>query len=400
MKDRRIGILGNVDSGKSTIISVLSNNILDNGRGLARKKILKHDHEQESGRTSCITHIYNKVNDDLTISFVDLAGHEKYYKTTIFGANCCSLDCIMLLIGANMGVSHMTKEHLLLALILKLPIIFVISKIDLCPNSVLKNTLKDLYEILKKYRCNKKIVELNEDNKQELYNFREKNVLPLVKVSNTNGHNIDLIKDFITNINLNEPWENLKQNKSFMTIEDIFQVVGVGIVITGTVNSGKIVKGHKYMLGPFNGIFYEVMIKSIHDNFRNFVDEIPCGNSGCFSIKNMDKKFNLKKNLIKRGMILLDKENKEHTYTEFDAKVKILHHPTTIKQNYETMIHCGTIKQVAKIISIEKELLRTGDQSKVRFRFIRKPEFIQKNKQIIFREGKTKGIGIVTDLIK
>ena len=52
MKDRRIGVLGNVDSGKTTIISVLSNNILDNGRGLARKKILKHNHEQESGRTS------------------------------------------------------------------------------------------------------------------------------------------------------------------------------------------------------------------------------------------------------------------------------------------------------------------------------------------------------------
>ena len=81
MKDRRIGVLGNVDSGKTTIISVLSNNGLDNGRGLARKKILKHNHEQESGRTSCITHVYNKISDDLTISFVDLAGHEKYYKT-------------------------------------------------------------------------------------------------------------------------------------------------------------------------------------------------------------------------------------------------------------------------------------------------------------------------------
>ena len=64
------------------------------------------------------------------------------------------------------------------------------------------------------------------------------------------------------------------------------------------------------------------------------------------------------------------------------------------------MIHCGTIKQVAKIISIEKELMRTGDQSNVRFRFIIRPEFIQKNKQIIFREGKTKGIGIVTELVK
>ena len=32
MNEKRIGILGNVDSGKSTIISVLSNDILDKGR--------------------------------------------------------------------------------------------------------------------------------------------------------------------------------------------------------------------------------------------------------------------------------------------------------------------------------------------------------------------------------
>ena len=400
MKDIRIGILGNVDSGKSTIISVLSKNILDNGRGLARQKILKHNHEKESGRTSCITHIYDKINENLTLSFVDLAGHEKYYKTTIFGANCCSLDCIMLLIGANMGVSLMTKEHLLLALILKLPIIFVISKIDLCPDTVMKNTLKDLYEILSRYKCNKKIVEIQDNNIEYLYNFKNNNEFPLIKVSNTTGLNINNLKKFLINMNLNKDWESLKQKSCFMTIEDIFQVVGVGIVISGTVNSGIIKKGSRYMLGPFNGMFYEVMIKSIHDNFRNYADEIHCGNSGCFNIKNMDKKFNMKKTDIKRGMLLLDKNNQDHTYREFEAKVKILHHPTTIKKNYETMIHCGTIKQVAKIIYIERDLLRSGDQSKVIFRFIKKPEFIQKDKQIIFREGKTKGIGVVTGLVQ
>ena len=83
MNEKRIGILGNVDSCKSTIISVLSNDILDNCRGSARKKILKHDHEQDSGRTSCITHKYTKYDENTTLSFVDLAGHEKYYKTTI-----------------------------------------------------------------------------------------------------------------------------------------------------------------------------------------------------------------------------------------------------------------------------------------------------------------------------
>jgi hypothetical protein len=43
MNEIRIGILGNVDSGKSTI-SVLKEHSLYNGRGLALRKILKHKH--------------------------------------------------------------------------------------------------------------------------------------------------------------------------------------------------------------------------------------------------------------------------------------------------------------------------------------------------------------------
>ena len=58
MNELRIGVLGNVDSGKSTIISVLKEHKLDNGRGLARQTILKHKHEKDSGRTSSITHHY------------------------------------------------------------------------------------------------------------------------------------------------------------------------------------------------------------------------------------------------------------------------------------------------------------------------------------------------------
>ena len=36
MKEVRIGILGNVDSGKTTLCGVLTKQILDNGRGSAR----------------------------------------------------------------------------------------------------------------------------------------------------------------------------------------------------------------------------------------------------------------------------------------------------------------------------------------------------------------------------
>ena len=53
--DMRIAIVGNVDSGKSTIVGVLTSGKLDNGRGLARSQVFRHRHELESGRTSSIT---------------------------------------------------------------------------------------------------------------------------------------------------------------------------------------------------------------------------------------------------------------------------------------------------------------------------------------------------------
>ena len=50
----RVAIIGNVDSGKSTMVGVLTRSMLDDGRGLARSKVFKHNHEEATGRTSSI----------------------------------------------------------------------------------------------------------------------------------------------------------------------------------------------------------------------------------------------------------------------------------------------------------------------------------------------------------
>lgn len=52
----RVAVVGNVDSGKSTLLGVLTRGQLDNGRGLARMNVFIHKHEIESGRTSSISH--------------------------------------------------------------------------------------------------------------------------------------------------------------------------------------------------------------------------------------------------------------------------------------------------------------------------------------------------------
>jgi len=54
--DLRLAVLGNVDAGKSTILGVLTQGELDNGRGRARLNLFRHLHEIQSGRTSSISH--------------------------------------------------------------------------------------------------------------------------------------------------------------------------------------------------------------------------------------------------------------------------------------------------------------------------------------------------------
>ena len=52
--DVRLAVIGNVDSGKSTMVGVMCKNVMDDGRGLARQKVFNFSHEAANGRTSSI----------------------------------------------------------------------------------------------------------------------------------------------------------------------------------------------------------------------------------------------------------------------------------------------------------------------------------------------------------
>lgn len=71
------------------------------------------------------------------ISFIDLAGHEKYFKTTVFGLTGTSPHFALLVVGANAGLIGSTwlcellfsvltftvsKEHLAVVLALAVPV--------------------------------------------------------------------------------------------------------------------------------------------------------------------------------------------------------------------------------------------------------------------------------------
>ena len=49
------------------------------------------------------------------LRFIDIGGHEKYLKTTVFGLTGMQPDVVVVVVGANMGVKRMTQEHLAIA---------------------------------------------------------------------------------------------------------------------------------------------------------------------------------------------------------------------------------------------------------------------------------------------
>lgn len=63
------------------------------------------------------------------VSFADLAGHERYLKTTLFGLTATSPNFVLLIVGANAGLIGMSKEHLSVALALSVPVVCVVTKV-------------------------------------------------------------------------------------------------------------------------------------------------------------------------------------------------------------------------------------------------------------------------------
>lgn len=59
------------------------------------------------------------------------------------------------------------------------------------------------------------------------------------------------------------------------------------------------------------------------------------------------------------------------------------------------MLHVGPVSQTCAIIDVDRPYIRTGDRATVAFRFVQRPEYLAPGDRLLFREGRTKGLGIV-----
>ena len=419
--DIKIAVAGNVDAGKSTLIGVLTGGKLDNGRGMSRLNVFNHKHEIDSGRTSSIGHqitgydvngnIVNKNNIKMlswpeiikssskVISFYDLAGHEKYLRTTIGGFSSIHPDYSFILIGANMGITHITKEHLYLSLYYNIPFIIIITKIDIAPENVLNETMNKIKKILKLPGIRKipYSIKNNDDIINASKNMKSNNIVPIFQISNVSGTGISHLEQFINLLPSRVIYNKDDTNLVEFTIDDTFQVSGCGTIVCGLLLSGKIKINDNLFIGPDQGddSFKPIQVRSIH--FKRLpIESIDAGHYICLCLKKFPRKN------IKKGMVIVSSKSQTQIYRTFKANIHILKsHHTTIRKNYQPVLHINHIRQSAQIIDIHQDtdILRTGDKALVTFKFMFRPVYIKKGYRLIFREGKIRGIGEVVELI-
>ncbi|KAG8249734.1 GTP-binding protein 2 [Homalodisca vitripennis] len=410
----RVAVMGSADAGKSTLLGVLTQGQLDNGRGRARLNMFRHLHEVQSGRTSSISHEilgfnsqgevinYSELvtaeeiceNSTKLITFMDLAGHRKYLRTTVQGLSGYLPHYVMLVVSGRAGVLGMTKEHLQLAIALDVPFFVTITKTDLGSP---EETLRCLQVILKSPGCLRVpfLVKNEDDVITAGSNQLADNIVPIFLVSSVNGEGLELLTRFLhvlpPGISHKEK-ERLEQEPCEFQIDECFRVPDVGPVVGGLLTKGMVNEGTKLLLGPFDdGEFVPVEVQSIHRN------KAPCRSVRASQSASLG--LDCAPITLRSGMVLLSLDVHPTGCLFFQATVCVLFHSTAIHPGFQTTVHIGPVRQTAVIEGIMAVGgIHTNEKASVLFRFLRHPEYVRVGMRLFFREGTTKGIGKITQV--
>lgn len=188
-----------------------------------------------------------------------------------------------------MGITHITHEHMILCLSMKVPFYIVMSKIDIAPPHILEQTYEQVCKLLKLPGIRKIpfLVKSIDDVILCSKNIVCDNVVPIFQISNVTGHNLGLLRLFLNCLPAGKDISSLRKEKVRFQVHDAFGVTGVGTVVSGLLTHGTVAVGDKLMMGPDkNDGFSEVWIKSIHCK-RVSVAEVHAGYTVCFGLKKL-----------------------------------------------------------------------------------------------------------------
>ncbi|CAK9297827.1 unnamed protein product [Gordionus sp. m RMFG-2023] len=225
-----IGILGHVDSGKTSLAKIISSTP-------STACFDKNTQSQERGITIDLgfsslqvdmpSHLKSyTTNDKLQFTFVDCPGHASLIKTIIGGSQI--IDMMLLVIDCQKGIQTQTAECIVIGEITCQKGIVILNKVDLYPIEQRKILIQKMVKKLQKTFQNTK--------------FKDS---PIVSLSITES-----LQDKNCEYGINNLIETLKmesfipyrdpEGPFIMNVDHCFNIKGQGTILTGTMLAGHI----------------------------------------------------------------------------------------------------------------------------------------------------------------
>jgi GTPase len=319
-EELRVCILGVTNHGKSTTQSNMTRSLNDNGKGMARSLVFRHDHEQETGNTSSIKNdviglnkefqlinyktdklstrekIMNKSN--IIFNLFDMPGLNKYINTTLCGISRLKPHAVIIIISLpdciiNQGIHNDILQYIRLCCYLNIDVYFIFTKKDLITpelenHEYYKKIYTELEDMLKKYKKDSKLNYISISNKENNNVAYGKFLTEIYQESKKQEEKIQEINHKVTEFIIFEVYK----------IPDRHPII-CGVVVTGCLEVNKY-----YYLGISSDKeqdkWVKIKINTIHKQqvSCNKIEEFESGSIEVNIITEEEKTFNLTKNMV------------------------------------------------------------------------------------------------------
>lgn len=337
----RVTLTGPTTCGKSSLLGTLSTGTPDNGRGKSRLSLLKHPHEIVSGLTSSIAQeligykkgeiinfaradieswldVHDGAENGRLVFISDSGGHPRYRHSTLRGLlswaphwsilciaadvddedafNKCETSTASRAFGSLNAQKELAQAHLTLSLKLNVPMVIVITKLDLASKSNLHRTMARVLTSIKKAGRNPRILQPDQrilgqpkdisredDGKVEavINSIAESgnitDQVPIVLTSAVKGTGIGLLHALLARLPLHpitEFWDSPISSVESRNPNCLFHVdstfrfpeahnilalspecpSGRGVIVSGHVRFGSLSVGDTVVIGPFQTV--------------------------------------------------------------------------------------------------------------------------------------------------
>ena len=336
-----VGTAGHIDHGKTSLVKALT--------GVDADRLKE---EKERGITIDIGFASLPLDDQTTIGFIDVPGHERFVKNMLAGVG--GIDAVVLVVAADEAVMPQTREHLDICSLLRIQRgLTVLTKID---------------------TTERELVDLAEMEVREYLNGSFLQDAPVLRVSSITGEGLDALREGLRTLAAEVAPKDASQIFR-LPIDRSFSMKGFGAVVSGTLISGRIRREDEVEVLPAQR---GARVRGIQVH-GGAVDEARAGQRTALNLQRVEL------DQLERGMVLAPPGVFRPT-SMFDVHLELL--PTAaapLVRRKRVRFHIGTAELMGYAVLLGQDILEPGAGAFAQIR-LERPTFALPGDRFIIRQ--------------